>query len=98
MGDLSFYPLLVGMASAKHPVLQAADAHGWRLGEDGPALQKWTDSLVIPTDAVRKMLEGHSDYVKLNGLDRWIGGVHLTGAQVARRWDRAASKIIGPKR
>ncbi|MBE2318611.1 hypothetical protein DVA67_021715 [Solirubrobacter sp. CPCC 204708] len=34
------------------------------------------------TDLGRDVLEGRADHVALNGIDRWIGGVHLT----ADRW------------
>ena len=34
------------------------------------------------TDAGRRVLDGDADHVALNGIDRWIGGVHLQ----ADRW------------
>jgi hypothetical protein len=37
------------------------------------------------TDAGRDVLNGHADHVELNGIDRWIGGVHLTRDHVWRR-------------
>jgi hypothetical protein len=41
------------------------------------------------------VLEGRADHVGLNGIDRWIGGVHLKGDSVEWRWDRAAQRIVG---
>ena len=32
------------------------------------------------------MLDGEADHVALNGIDRWVGGVHLRGAP-PWRWD-----------
>jgi hypothetical protein len=37
------------------------------------------------TDAGRAVLEGRADHIELNGIDRWIGGVHLTRDHVLRR-------------
>ena len=39
------------------------------------------------------MLDGRDDHVALNGVDRWIGGVHLTGRTVPWRWDEGTETI-----
>ena len=39
------------------------------------------------TTAGTKILAGQSDHVTLNGVNRWIGGVHLKGKKVPWRWD-----------
>jgi hypothetical protein len=31
--------------------------------------------------------------VKLNGIERWLGGVHLTGTQAVWRWDGVAKRL-----
>lgn len=97
MGDLSFYHLLLGMASAKHPVVQTASTSGLRLGDYNPAFEEWTKSPVTITEAGLEVLEGRADHIKLNGIDRWVGGVHLSGAEAAWRWDREASKLVASR-
>jgi hypothetical protein len=32
--------------------------------------------------------------VALNGIDRWIGGVHLTGQRSAWRWDDGTEAVV----
>jgi hypothetical protein len=39
------------------------------------------------TAAGARVLAGEADHVELNGIDRWIGGVHLHGHRVPWRWD-----------
>jgi hypothetical protein len=39
------------------------------------------------TEAGRAVLAGQEDHVALNGVDRWVGGVHLTGRAVRWRWN-----------
>ena len=39
-------------------------------------------------------LEGAEDHVALNGVDRWIGGVHLVGREVAWRWDDGVEAVV----
>ena len=45
------------------------------------------------TEAGREVLAGAQDHVALNGVDRWIGGVHLTGADLRWRWDEGTESI-----
>jgi hypothetical protein len=45
------------------------------------------------TEAGREVLEGRADHVALNGIDRWIGGAHLTGTDVPWRWDEGTETI-----
>jgi hypothetical protein len=35
----------------------------------------------------RDVLAAHADHVTVNGVDRWVGGVHLRGPDVEWRWD-----------
>src|SRR6185312_3494065 len=49
------------------------------------------------TDAGERVLDGQQDRVALLGLDRWLGGTHLTPA-TAWRWDPAERRLTGPAR
>jgi hypothetical protein len=46
------------------------------------------------TDAGRRVLDGDADQVELNGIDRWIGGVHLSGRAVRWRWNDATEAVV----
>ncbi len=56
--------------------------------EDGPPYDEaiWRRLLQL-TDIGRKILMGQADCIRLYGIDRWIGGVHLKGTRAAWRWD-----------
>ncbi|HET7873759.1 MAG TPA: sigma-70 family RNA polymerase sigma factor [Terriglobales bacterium] len=94
MGDLSFFRLLLGMAQAKHPLVQTADASTLRLGEYDESLRRWMNSPVSLTDAGRQVVAGRADYIRLNGVERWVGGVHLHGTEARWRWDSAKSRLV----
>ena len=47
------------------------------------------------TDTGQRVLNGQADRVALLGLDRWLGGTHLTPA-AAWRWDPAARVLVRP--
>ena len=51
-------------------------------------------SQVALTDTGRDVLAGRADYISLNGVDRWIGGVHLRGHRVNWRWDPRRQRVI----
>jgi hypothetical protein len=46
------------------------------------------------TPAGRRVLRGEADHVALNGIDRWIGGVHLVGEEARWRWDEGTEAIV----
>jgi hypothetical protein len=41
-----------------------------------------------------RVLAGQADQIALNGIDRWIGGVHLHGHHVPWRWDDGTETIV----
>jgi hypothetical protein len=46
------------------------------------------------TETGRRVLGGDADHVVLNGVDRWVGGVHLIGRDVGWRWDEGTEAIV----
>jgi len=46
------------------------------------------------TDHGTAVLYGDEDFVKLNGIDLWLGGVHLQGNEAAWRWDEDHQRLI----
>lgn len=46
------------------------------------------------TDTGARVLAGVADHIEINGIDRWIGGVHLHGHDVLWRWDEGSETII----
>jgi hypothetical protein len=83
MGDGSFYRLLLDLCSACHPLIQITDVSQPSLSE------------VTMTEAGRNVIEGRADHIALNGIDRWLGGVHLEAGKTAWRWDRESARIVG---
>lgn len=50
------------------------------------------------TDVGRQVLDAQADHVALNGIDRWIGGVHLQGRDVPWRWNEGTETITAISR
>jgi hypothetical protein len=45
------------------------------------------------SQAGTQVLAGTADHATLNGIDRWIGGVHLRGRHPPWRWDDGTETI-----
>jgi Domain of unknown function (DUF1835) len=72
LGDTVFADYMNDLSSGPAPLV--ALRHGARVD-------------VTLTDTGAAVLRGESDRVHVNGIDRWFGGVHLEGHEVAWRWD-----------
>ena len=45
------------------------------------------------TDHGKAVLNGDEDFVRLNGIDMWLGGVQLQGTEAAWRWDEVGQTL-----
>jgi hypothetical protein len=50
-------------------------------------------SFTITNDGIQ-VLAGRQDFVAQNGIDLWLGGVHLCGAEAQWRWDDETKKLL----
>ncbi|MFZ0591755.1 MAG: hypothetical protein WAM39_14920 [Bryobacteraceae bacterium] len=84
MGNLSFFRILKDLASAQHPLIHTTDGSQLRLDRGAPTFET-----ILPVEISEvglSVLDGRADHVRLNGIDRWLGGVHLKGAAATWRW------------
>ncbi len=88
MGDVTFWAILKGLADAATPLVTISEDLQLNPGRS-PVPRRGTTVRV--TDAGRAVLEGNADHVELNGIDRWMGGVHLT---TARCWRSDGEAIV----
>jgi Domain of unknown function (DUF1835) len=51
------------------------------------------EGVYLITDMGIEVLAGRADHVRVNGINRWLGGVHLIGNDVLWRWDESAGKL-----
>ena len=82
LGDLFGFRILARLAGARVPLVEA-DPPG------GVAAGTW----LRVTEAGRRVLAADADHVALNGIDRWVGGVHLHGETARWRWDEGTEAI-----
>jgi len=85
LGDLFFFRTAARLATAPVPLVEL----------DPPGGEVVAATRLRPTAAGRRVLRGQADHVALNGIDRWIGGVHLHGPAARWRWDEGTESIVG---
>ncbi len=82
MGDWAFWAYLKKLAGGARPLLLI----------EGPRDDaRFARARLAITEDGRRVLRGSLDFVHLNGIDCWLGGVHLVGRTPAWRWDEAAA-------
>ena len=87
LGDATWRWYVHRLAGGAQPLLAyEADADG------GPADSMQRSATI--TEPGREALSGRVDAVRINGIDRWIGGVHLSGCEPRWRWDPDAQRIV----
>lgn len=88
MGDWPFFAVLDELAAAPLPLVEGMPAGGFPF-EGGEATRRaYLEAEIRVTHDGRLVREGRLDRAVVKPLDRWLGGTHLTNAQVWR-WEPA---------
>jgi hypothetical protein len=98
MGDTSMWQRIDELAECRVPLLKLDGPGSLKSAMnspdkiDVPALENIDRWKVSITESGKEVLAGKQDHLKLNGVDSWLGGVHLTDER-QWRWDRNKRKI-----
>ena len=83
LGDLFAFRIMDRLANARVPLLEL----------DPPGDAVTAAIRLRPTPAGTRVLRGEADHVALNGVDRWVGGVHLRGDRPSWRFDEGTESV-----
>lgn len=83
LGDAQFWSSLQRLSDANQPLLSMSNGEGIS-----------PDAALEITDLGRAVSEGKGDFVLLNGIDRWLGGVYLSDERNLWRWDEETEKVV----
>jgi len=89
-GDAQLYFELKQLAEAPAPLLTLSN------GVKGASLDsaRMLLSSFEITEVGKAILDGNQDFVRRNGIDYWLGGVHLEGDEAAWRWEEDAHELL----
>jgi hypothetical protein len=88
-GDAQFYLAMRRLATAPVPLLKLQN--GGNSVHDPARMFLSTFEITEPGEAV---LAGAEDFVIKNGIDMWLGGVHLHGKESQWRWDDDTEQLL----
>jgi hypothetical protein len=87
LGDAVFWSIAHRLATGPRRLL--------RIEDETPRAGTLPQARLAITEHGRGVLAGREDAVRMRGIDRWIGGVRLKGAEAAWRWDGAKGRVVG---
>ena len=82
LGDTQFWLSLRRLADANQPLLM--------ISGDRPS----PDTTIEITELGRAVLRGDGDFVLLNGIEGWLGGVYLSDERNLWRWDDKSEMMV----
>ena len=89
LGDAQLSLSLRMLSSEPNPLLTVVNAKP----EEQLAADGIHEAEFKLTEAGHAVLNGEADFVALNSIDLWLGGVHLTGSGNVWRWNEASGKL-----
>jgi hypothetical protein len=97
MGDWSFWQFVYDLSHGPTPLVIRQDGGAFELpvfssGTAGQAA--FLDQELLLTEVGRTVLLSKGDWMRLHGIDRWLGGVHLSGHEPAWRWNQAQERLV----
>jgi hypothetical protein len=97
LGDWPFWRCVHELSQGPAPLVAHRDGGPFLLPEwlrDTARQPAFLEQVVTLTAQGRAVLAGQADWMHLYGIDRWLGGVHLTGHTPAWRWDETQGKVV----
>jgi hypothetical protein len=94
MGDWAFWRVLGRLASGTKPMLELASGARPRFPPEVPAAASFGAQRFRLTPSGREVLAGKLDAIDTNGIDRWMGGTHMSHGSRIWRWNGAERKLV----
>ena len=93
LGDTSVWETLRYLSASEAPLLEWAGG-AFRLPNGGKPGEEFQRQSVHLTELGKEVVAGRADWIAINGIDRWLGGVHLEGHSVPWRWEERRGRLI----
>ncbi|OMF37333.1 RNA polymerase subunit sigma-24 [Paenibacillus sp. FSL H8-0548] len=92
MGDIQYWLCLRRLSLGSHPLLSIEGDGKFPGLHDSP--EHFLQSKVKLTELGTTVVKGHKNWISLNGIYQWYGGVLLKGDQPSWRWNPEHSALI----
>ncbi len=88
MGDSTLWLYVKRLCESNEPLLKTQDGVFFDIPEE--LTKEFLTQKLSLTEAGKSVVAGSADNLQLNGINRWLGGVHLQGTEAEWRWNGAA--------
>ena len=93
LGDASFWQHMYGMNHCDFPLLQAEGSKPFFLPSSLNPDQEFLQQRLILTELGQQVILNKTNWVEINGIDKWLGGVHVT-RKTLWYWDNTKQILI----
>lgn len=97
LGDTTFWSYIARLGEGAAPLVATHAGGRFALPAAAPDEAAFREQRLGLTAQGQAVLAGRADRIGGEGIDRWLGGVHLTGATAAWRWDAGAAQIVAQR-
>jgi hypothetical protein len=97
MGDWPFWQYVYDLSQSPTPLVVRKDGGAFVLpafSSDTARQPAFLEQELVLAEQGRSVLAGQRDWMQLRGIDRWLGGVHLSGHEPAWRWDQTQAQVV----
>ena len=93
MGDSTFYYYVKRLTIGDRPLVRQTVGDAFLMPQESGYTEEFRAQRFELTADGRDVLEGRADAIALRGIDKWIGGFHLTPENLLR-WDGNGQQLI----
>ena len=93
LGDAQFWLALRRMSAVRRPLITISNEANEEMDDQVLTPDIVRNARLELTDLGEAVLKGDADSVKLNRIDIWLGGVHLSGRKNLWRWDEQTETL-----
>ncbi|HEY1388268.1 MAG TPA: hypothetical protein VGF38_06950 [Ktedonobacterales bacterium] len=97
LGDWPFWQYAHELSQGSAPLLVRQDGMPFQLPEfsnTSASQAAFLEQELILTARGNAVFAGQADWLQIHPIDRWLGGVHLTGHEPAWRWDEGHGRVV----
>jgi hypothetical protein len=93
LGDSIVWSILVHLSSGRAPLL-TSNGESFALPSRGKPNDSFLRQSISLTELGKQVAATRADWIAQQGIDRWLGGVHLVGENTPWRWDERRGKLV----
>lgn len=92
LGDASFWLYIKGLSEGKMPLLETSTGKPFLRPSMQRPDQEFKQQTLTLTRAGHQVLDNTLDWIEINGIDKWLGGVHIHYGNIWR-WDPSTNSF-----